>query len=382
MPRTALDPVCGMTVIVLPDTPHLSVGGMILVLQPGLPRPLRSPGRLGRSCDRHRLVLAAGSSRRLGRPKQLLPYRGTTLLDATLNVARSCDLDQVMVTLGGAGDAVRSAVDLSDLDVVDNPDFGTGCGSSIAAAVELLDERTDGVVLLLGDQPGVSPATVQRLVDAAAGSPLGVCRYARRARPPVLVQPRGVRRPARVARRQGGVEAVGIRPLSGDRGRRRRLGAARRRHLGRLSSAARPRRKPGGADIATPVRDAADIQARLDEVDYLVDEGLATALYPRDRARAAAAARGRAGRRQDHRRQGAGRAHWTSPLIRLQCYEGLTVGEALYEWNYQRQLLAIRLAESRGARPARRRPVHRGVPAGTPDPAGDPPSRAGRRRCC
>jgi molybdenum cofactor cytidylyltransferase len=124
------------------------------------------------------LVLAAGSSQRLGRPKQLLPYRGTTLLDATLNLARSCGLDQVMVTLGGAGDDVRATVDLSKVVVVDNPDFGAGCGSSIAAAVDVLDERTDGIVLLLGDQPGVSPATVRRLVDEAAGSPLGVCRYA------------------------------------------------------------------------------------------------------------------------------------------------------------------------------------------------------------
>ena len=71
-----------------------------------------------------------------------------------------------------------------------------------------------------------------------------------------------------------------------------------------------------------------------------------------------------------------------TPLIRLQCYEGLTVGEALYEWNYQRQLLAIRLAESRHETLRRRRPVHRGVPAGTADPAGDPARRPDRRRCC
>jgi molybdenum cofactor cytidylyltransferase len=123
------------------------------------------------------LVLAAGSSHRLGRPKQTLPYRGTTLLDATLRVARSCGLNQVMVTLGGASEDVRAAVDLSDVKVVDNPDFGTGCGSSIAAAVDVLDERTDGIVLLLGDQPGVTPATVRKLIDEAGGAPLGVSRY-------------------------------------------------------------------------------------------------------------------------------------------------------------------------------------------------------------
>lgn len=123
------------------------------------------------------LVLAAGSSRRLGRPKQLLPYRGTTLLGATLEVARSCPVDQLVVTLGGAGDEVRSAVDLAGFDVVDNPDFGTGCSSSIRTALDIVDSRSDGLVLLLGDQPGVSPESVRRLVDQVGGTPLGICRY-------------------------------------------------------------------------------------------------------------------------------------------------------------------------------------------------------------
>jgi molybdenum cofactor cytidylyltransferase len=124
------------------------------------------------------LVLAAGSSQRLGRPKQTLPYRGTTLLDATLRVARTCGLDRVMVTLGGASDEVKAAVDLSDVEVVDNPDFGAGCGSSIAAAVDVVDERTDGIVLLLGDQPGVAPTAVHKLIDEAQHAPLGVSKYA------------------------------------------------------------------------------------------------------------------------------------------------------------------------------------------------------------
>ena len=123
------------------------------------------------------LVLAAGASRRLGRPKQLLAYRGTTLLGATLQVARSCAVDQLIVTLGGAGDDVRSAVDLTGFDVVDNPDFGTGCSSSIRTALDVVDERSDGLVLLLGDQPGVRPQSVRHLIEEAGGSPLGVCRY-------------------------------------------------------------------------------------------------------------------------------------------------------------------------------------------------------------
>jgi molybdenum cofactor cytidylyltransferase len=123
------------------------------------------------------LVLAAGGSRRLGQPKQLLPYRGGTLLDATLAAARLCGFDQVLVTLGGASPEVRTSVDLRDAEIVENPQYAQGCSSSISAAVREVDERADGLVLLLGDQPGVSPGAVHDLVRGASGTPVGVCRY-------------------------------------------------------------------------------------------------------------------------------------------------------------------------------------------------------------
>jgi molybdenum cofactor cytidylyltransferase len=123
------------------------------------------------------LVLAAGSSRRLGQPKQTLEYRGSTLLDATLTMAKGCGFDQLIVTLGGASEEVRSKVDLSDLTVVQNPEATTGCSSSIAAALSVVDADADGLVLLLGDQPGVEPATVRALIDNSLDAPLGVCRY-------------------------------------------------------------------------------------------------------------------------------------------------------------------------------------------------------------
>ena len=122
------------------------------------------------------LVLAAGASVRLGEAKQLLPYRGRTLLDATLDLARSCAFDQLLVTLGGAADLVRERVDLTGVRVVENAEFSTGCGSSVRAAAQAVDPRADGLVLLLGDQPGVRAADVRRVV--AATTPLAVCRYA------------------------------------------------------------------------------------------------------------------------------------------------------------------------------------------------------------
>ena len=65
------------------------------------------------------LVLAAGGSRRLGEAKQLLPFRGRTLLGATLDMARACGFDELVVTLGGSAAAIRATVDLSGVRVIE-----------------------------------------------------------------------------------------------------------------------------------------------------------------------------------------------------------------------------------------------------------------------
>jgi len=123
------------------------------------------------------LVLAAGGSTRLGGPKQLLPYGGGTLLDHTLATARACDFDQLICVIGGAADAIRAAVDLSGADVIENRDFETGCSSSIALALDAVDPRSGALVLLLGDQPGVTTATVHALLKGRGAAALAVCRY-------------------------------------------------------------------------------------------------------------------------------------------------------------------------------------------------------------
>jgi MoxR-like ATPase len=94
------------------------------------------------------------------------------------------------------------------------------------------------------------------------------------------------------------------------------------------------------------IESPADVRSALDAADYLVDDGLAMAVFLALRLGKPLLLEGEPGVGKTAAAKALAAALDT-PLIRLQCYEGLTPGEALYEWNYQRQLLAIRLAEAR-----------------------------------
>jgi len=123
------------------------------------------------------LVLAAGGSKRLGTPKQLLPYGDATLLDHVLATARACDFDQLLCVIGGAATEIRGRVDLSGATVVENQSFGEGCSSSIAAALTAVDDEADVLVLMLGDQPGVTAETVSTLMHNRGEATLAACAY-------------------------------------------------------------------------------------------------------------------------------------------------------------------------------------------------------------
>src|SRR5947209_4399149 len=95
------------------------------------------------------------------------------------------------------------------------------------------------------------------------------------------------------------------------------------------------------------VPDAGTLLGRLDEADYLADEGLATALFFALRLPQPLLLEGEAGVGKTEAAKALAMVLDT-PLIRLQCYDGIDAAEALYEWNYPRQLLRIRVAEAAG----------------------------------
>ncbi|HAY66900.1 MAG: MoxR family ATPase [Acidimicrobiaceae bacterium] len=90
-----------------------------------------------------------------------------------------------------------------------------------------------------------------------------------------------------------------------------------------------------------------ELTGALNRVDYLVDEGLATALYLAQSLGQPLLLEGEPGVGKTAAAKAMAKA-LNTPLLRLQCYEGIAANEALYEWNYPRQLLAIRLSEADG----------------------------------
>jgi MoxR-like ATPase len=111
-----------------------------------------------------------------------------------------------------------------------------------------------------------------------------------------------------------------------------------------------PREITGEAagEIRRLVPDIETLARRLADVDYLVDEGLATSMFLSLRLPQPLLLEGEAGVGKTEAAKSLALVLET-PLVRLQCYEGIDAAEALYEWNYPRQLLSIRLAESQGS---------------------------------
>jgi molybdenum cofactor cytidylyltransferase len=117
------------------------------------------------------LLLAAGGSRRLGRPKQLLVHRGRTLVEAAADAALAVCDDAVIAVLGAFRDEVEAQLASRALVIAAAPRWRDGIGASLAAGVALLPASCDGVLVLLCDQPRVTHDDLRALVAAWRAEP-------------------------------------------------------------------------------------------------------------------------------------------------------------------------------------------------------------------
>ena len=172
------------------------------------------------------IVLAAGRSSRLGRPKQLLPLLGEPLLRHTLRRVLASSVDNVILVVGHDVDAIRDTVAGLSVDVVFNPDAALGQSTSVRAGLAALSPEVDAAIVILGDQPGIDPDVIDTLIGTwrTTRAPVVAPRYEDGMGNPVLFDRRvfpelttlmgdtGARRVVRAYHASGQLELI---PVSG-----------------------------------------------------------------------------------------------------------------------------------------------------------------------
>jgi CTP:molybdopterin cytidylyltransferase MocA len=133
------------------------------------------------------VVLAAGESRRFGSPKQLAQLEGRTLLEHVLEAARAANLGPVVAVVP-VWLTRPAAMDAPDLVWVRNPNPERGMSHSLRLGFATLGPDVAAAVILLGDQPGVAPDHLRRLIEARGPRPLVATRQGDLLVPPVLVE--------------------------------------------------------------------------------------------------------------------------------------------------------------------------------------------------
>jgi molybdenum cofactor cytidylyltransferase len=123
------------------------------------------------------LILAAGSSTRMGTPKQLLPWQGTTLLGNVIKNALAVSATNVFVVLGAHAKKIKKSVDTENIVFIENHNYKSGLGSSIACGIDHIlkdDQEYQGALILLCDQPLLGSAYFGSIIDSFNKSGRGI----------------------------------------------------------------------------------------------------------------------------------------------------------------------------------------------------------------
>ena len=128
------------------------------------------------------IILAAGQSSRLGQPKQLLKYQNKTLLQHAIDTAKQSSVQSILVVLGSSADTILKETDTTGISVIINDDWQSGMASGILCGVkelQTLDVTIDGAILMVCDQPFVTPDLLNSLMgkQKETGKPIIASQY-------------------------------------------------------------------------------------------------------------------------------------------------------------------------------------------------------------
>lgn len=134
------------------------------------------------------LILAAGRSSRLGTPKQLLGYKGQSLLRRTARIAVSVAGAETSALLGFEADLMKKEVGDLPVRILLNPAWEEGIASSIRAGILSLPPSVDAAMLLVSDQPHLTTELLEKIIEArtVSGKPIVACEYGGTVGVPVL----------------------------------------------------------------------------------------------------------------------------------------------------------------------------------------------------
>jgi molybdenum cofactor cytidylyltransferase len=120
------------------------------------------------------ILLAAGESKRMGQPKQLMPLGQSTILEQTIDNLLNSMVSETIVVLGYKAEEVKKAVADKPVKIAINSYYQHGMSTSIIAGLYMVDTGARAVIIALGDQPFVDSQTINRLIEAFADNEKGI----------------------------------------------------------------------------------------------------------------------------------------------------------------------------------------------------------------
>lgn len=111
------------------------------------------------------MILAAGSSSRLGKPKQLVEFKSLPLLQNVLNIAEKLSFDTKILVLGANSERIKDQIEIGNFEVVYNEEWEEGMASSIRKGIQYSKKDLDHMMILVSDQPLISSENLEKLIE-------------------------------------------------------------------------------------------------------------------------------------------------------------------------------------------------------------------------
>ena len=120
------------------------------------------------------LVLAAGMSTRMGKHKQLLPYKGTTILSYILRQIKASFIDEISLVLGHNAEELKEETKPYKPSIVYNPNYKQGMHTSVMAGVRSIQDKSSDFMIFLGDQPQISAELINAIMEMSKKTKQGI----------------------------------------------------------------------------------------------------------------------------------------------------------------------------------------------------------------